>query len=160
MSNSHSFLATLLVSAALFLPATLHAQDIAGKWTAEYPRSVRNVNGVASGDDKGTAILVIEVKGDSIFGTWHAQNPPNPSTPRAFRGTYSNGKVVFTGEPVTATIRRAGGGGEGDSSLQMVTYYEGILKDGVIEGTFRGESTDQTVTTPSMKWTAKRQSDK
>jgi hypothetical protein len=160
MSNSLKILAALMVAGAVYTPASALAQDISGKWTAEYPRMVRNVNGVASGEENVTAVLTIEVKGDSIFGTWHAQNTPNPSTPRAFRGTYSNGKIAFTGEPVPVTIRRAGGGDGSESPLQMITYYEGTLKDGVIEGTFRGESTDGAVSTPSMKWSAKRAIDK
>jgi hypothetical protein len=160
MLDPFKILSTLFVSAALFMPAVAESQNVAGKWIAEYPRAVRNVNGVASGEEQAVAILTIEVKGDSIVGTWHAQNTPNPSAPRAFRGTYSGGKIVFAGEPVTATIRRAGGSSEGNSSLQMVTFYEGTLKDGLIEGTFRSESTDQAVTTPAMKWTAKRAVDR
>ena len=150
--------ATLLLAAALFVPAAADAQDLAGKWTASYPQRVRMTNGVAEGQDLGTAILELEIKGDSIFGTWHAQNTPMPSTPRTIAGTIKDGKLSFVAEPMEARIRRSfNGGGDGEETpIKMVTYYEGTLKDGVIEGTYYSKTTDSSIETPPVKWTAKR----
>ncbi|HEY0674022.1 MAG TPA: hypothetical protein VGD27_17225 [Longimicrobiales bacterium] len=154
---SHRFKLAAALAAALLVPVVAEAQDIAGKWTAEYPRSVRNINGVTEAGEMGTALLTIEVRGDSIFGTWQVQHAPNPSPPRKFSGTYSNGKIAFTAEPSETRIRRSmGGGGDNESTMKIIIRYEGTLKDGVIEGTFIGESEDQTVRMPPVKWTAKR----
>lgn len=155
MSRQFRFAALLAV--ALLVPVVAEAQDVAGKWTAEFPRSVRNINGVTEAGEMGTALLTIEAKGDSIFGTWHVQNAPSPSPPRKFSGTYSNGKIAFTAEPSETRIRRSlGGGSDNEATMKIIIRYEGTLKDGMIEGTFSGESEDQTVRLPSVKWTAKR----
>jgi hypothetical protein len=147
----------MMLVAVVFIPASGAAQDIAGKWTVEYPRTIRNVNGAAQADEMSTAILTLEVKGDSIVGSWLAQNSPNP-TPRTLRGTIRNGMITLIGDPTEATIRRASGNGgiEDQSTVRMITFYEGTVKDGVIEGTFRGESEDKTVQMPSVKWKASR----
>jgi hypothetical protein len=136
----------------LAIPLTAHAQDIAGKWTASYPAAVRNTNGVQEAE-MGTALVVFEQKGDSVFGTWHPQNTPAPAQPRAFRGTFTNGKLTFVSAPAEARVRRGGGD---ESAVQMVTYFEGALKDGMIEGTLYSQSTDNMITTRAMKWSAKR----
>lgn len=101
----------------------------------------------------GTAVLVFEQKGDSVFGTWHPQNTPVPSQPRAIRGTFANGKLAFVGSPMEARVRR----GDGDETpVQMVTYFEGAVKDGAIEGTLYSQSADNSIKTGTMKWSAKR----
>ncbi len=155
MSKAFKVLSTLLATAAFITPAGAKAQDIAGKWTVEYPRAVRNINGVVQPEDIGTALLTIETKGDSVMGSWLAQNTPNP-TARTLRGTFKNGVINLIGDPVEATIRRGDGGIEETSTVRMFTYYEGTLKDGAIEGTFRGESADRSVQMPAVKWKAKR----
>jgi hypothetical protein len=160
MSNRLSLLG-LLLATAMAVPAAADAQELAGKWIASYPTRIQNVNGAESADQLGTALLTFEVKGDSVFGTWHAQNTPRPSKPRAFRGTFKNGMLNFTAEPVEVSIRRSMGGGDGsDSPMRMITYYEGALKDGAIVGTFRGETEDGAVQMQPVKWAAKRDAQK
>src|SRR5687768_13330025 len=85
-------LATSLLAVALLVPMAAQAQEIAGKWTATYPARVTNTNGNQEAE-MGTAIVTIEQKGDSVFGTWHGQNTPVPSQPRTFRGTFTNGRL-------------------------------------------------------------------
>ena len=153
-------LASALLAIALLAPATAHAQDIAGKWTAQFPQRVRMTNGSAAAEDLGTASLTLEVKGDSVFGVWHTHNTnaPNPSTPRKLSGTFINGKLTLVGEPIEARVRRSfSGGADGEESpMKLVTFYEGALKDGAIEGTFYSSSSDETIKTPPVKWSAKR----
>ena len=133
------------------VPAAAHAQEIAGKWTATYPAQIRRTNG-NEGAEMGTALMVIDQKGDSIFGTWHAQNAPTPSQPRAFRGTFSNGRLNFVTAPSEARVRRGGDG----QTVELISYFEGTLKDGVIEGVMYLESTDQTIRSGTLKWSARR----
>ena len=151
-------LVTVLLAAALVAPAAAEAQNIAGKWTASYPRAVRNINGVQDAE-MGTASVTFEVKGDSVFGTWLAQNTPSPATPRALKGTFSNGKLNLVAAPMEATVRR-GGETAGGETIQMIGYFEAELKDGVLEGTMRNESTDGMVRNGPLKWSAKREAAK
>ena len=151
-------LASAFLTVALLAPATAQAQDIAGKWTAQFPQRVRMTNGSAAAEDLGTASLTLEVKGDSVFGIWHTQNTPNPSSPRKLSGTFINGKLTLVAEPTEARVRRSfNGGTDGEESpIKLVTFYEGALKDGAIEGTLYSTSSDETIKTPPVKWTAKR----
>ena len=145
-------LTTSLFAITLALPLAAYAQEIAGKWTATYPARVRNTNGTEEAE-MGTALVVFEQKGDSVFGTWHPQNTPSPAQPRAFRGTFLNGKLTLVGAPSEARVRR----GDGDETpIQMITYFEAALKDGVIEGTLYSESADNTIKTRTMQWSARR----
>lgn len=145
---------TVLLAAALVAPAAAAAQDISGKWTASYPRGIRNINGVEEAE-MGTALITLEIKGDSVFGTWHTQNTPRPSQPRALKGTFANGKMTLVAEATEATIRRAPD--DPGETIRMVGYLEAELKDGVLEGTMRNESTDGAVRNGPLKWSAKRE---
>ena len=51
-------LITVLLAAALMAPAAADAQELAGKWTATYPRGIRNINGVEEAE-MGTAIVTL-----------------------------------------------------------------------------------------------------
>jgi hypothetical protein len=144
-------LAASMLAFALFVPVAAEAQEIAGKWTATYPAMIHNRGGNEE-ITTGSALLTIEQKGDSIFGTWLPQNTPSPGTPRSFRGTFVNGRLTFVGSPVEAVVRRGGD----ESTIQMITYFEGTFKDGVIDGTMYSESTDNTVQSSPQKWSARR----
>jgi hypothetical protein len=148
-------LLTVLLAATLIAPAAAEAQDIAGKWTATYPRGIRNINGVEEAE-VGTAIVTLEVKGDSVFGSWHPQNTPRPAQPRALKGTFTNGKLTLVAEATEATIRRGGGASVGET-IKMVGYFEAELKDGLLEGTIRNESTDGAIRNGPHKWSARRE---
>jgi hypothetical protein len=154
MSHVLKVVPVVLLAAALFAPANADAQSVAGTWTAEYPTRVRMGNGSASAEQMGSALLTLEVKGDSVFGTWQAQNTPAPIPPRGVKGTLSNGRINLVGDPVQAKIRRGGMDGD-ESAIMMVTYYEGTVKDGAIEGTMYSESDDQSIKSSPIKWTAK-----
>ena len=147
-------LLTVLLAAALFAPAAAEAQDITGKWTAAYPHGIRNINGVEEAQ-MGTAIVTLVVKGDSVFGSWHPQNTSRPAQPRGLKGTFTNGKLTLVAEPTEAMIRR-GGETNGGETIKMVGYFDAELKDGVLEGTIRNESTDGAIRNGPHKWTARR----
>ena len=151
-------LLTVLLATTLIAPAATEAQDIAGKWTAAYPRGIRNINGVEEAE-MGTAIVTLEVKGDSVFGSWYPQNTPRPAQPRALKGTFTNGKLTLVAEATEATIRR-GGAMSGGETIKLVGYFEAEFKDGVLEGTMRSESADGTVRNGPHKWSARREAAK
>jgi len=128
------------------------AQTVAGKWTVKYPSRVQNSNGEVTADT-AVALLTIEVKGDSIFGTWQSQNAPVPVLPRPISGTYKDGTLQFTGGIVEARIRRDG---SDEQSLQMRTFYEAKLTGDQIVGTMYSESVDGTIHSGTLGWSAKR----
>ena len=144
----------LACAAIVILSSNGRAQSLTGTWTAEYPTSVRNVNGQIS-SDVGTAVLVIEQKGDSIFGTWHPQNTPRASEPRAIVGTFKDGKLNFVGAPVQASVRR-GDASAPDQPVMMRSYFEAKLEGEALAGMMHSQSEDGTISSPALKWSAKR----
>lgn len=66
-----------VLSASLFLAAApLFAQSaVAGKWAAEYALGMRNIEGVVLSMGTDRARITLEVKGDSVFGTWLLFDP-------------------------------------------------------------------------------------
>lgn len=158
MTDTLKMVPAMLLAAALFAPATLKAQSVAGKWTAEYPTRVRMVGGgVSEAEQLGSALLTLEVKGDSVFGTWAPQNTPAPVPARGVKGTFKDGRLNLVADPTEARVRRSmDGGATGDETpIKMVTYFEGTVKDGAIEGMMHSESDDQAIRSSPIKWTAK-----
>lgn len=154
MSKAIKIVPVLVVAAALFGATRAEAQSVAGKWTAEYPTRIRMGNGEPSAEQVGTALLTLEAKGDSLFGTWEAQNTPAPVPPRKVKGTFKDGRINLVAEPTEARIRK-GGDPADESRIMMVTYYEGSVKDGAIEGMMHSESDDLSIKSQPIKWTAK-----
>ncbi|HUP88015.1 MAG TPA: hypothetical protein VM100_01550 [Longimicrobiales bacterium] len=144
----------IMVAAAIFVAATsASGQSVAGKWTVSYPVGMIQ-NGVRT-ETIGTAALSLELKGDSVFGTWQSLNTPVAVPAREFKGTFKDGKLLF--ETVSeATIRQGGMGGDGESKIRMRTYYEATLKGDNLDGTMSAKSEDGSIDVPSRAWTAKR----
>ena len=159
MYRAMKLLPMLVLAAAAFGTARAEAQSGAGKWTAEYPTRVRMGNGAPAAEQMGTALLTLEAKGDSVFGTWTPQNTPAPIPPRGVKGTVKEGRINLIADPTEATIRR-GDNPADESKITMVTYFEGSIKDGAIEGLMYSESSDQAIKSSPIKWTAKLASDK
>jgi hypothetical protein len=131
------------------------AQSLAGKWTAEYPTRIQNTNGQVEAAEMGTALVTIELKGDTVIGTWTASAGRDAGAARAIRGTFANGKVTFATEPVERTIMRNTGSGDEQHVVKMTSQFEGEVKGDEITGTFTLNFGDER-RTPPMKWTARR----
>jgi hypothetical protein len=156
MSKALKLVPVFVLAAGLFGAGDVCAQSAAGKWNAEYPTRVRmGGGGAAEAEQLGQALLTLEVKGDSVFGSWAPQNTPAPMPARSIKGTFKDGRLNLVSEPTQAKLRRSGAGGEEESTITMVTYFEGSVKDGAIEGTMYSESDDHVVKSSPIKWTAK-----
>lgn len=148
-------LKTLVMTCALLTAVNAaDAQTVAGKWTANFPMRVRMQNGMPSAEQQGVALVTLEQKGDSVFGTWAVQNTPAPVPPRQLKGTLRNGQLSLESSPTEAKINMNGN----ESTVSMRTYYEGTVSGDAIDGTIHSKSEDGTIESPPMKWTAKRDS--
>ena len=145
---------SLAMLAASLMVSDASAQSAAGKWTAEYPTRISNTNGQAQADEMGTAVMTLEIKGDSAFGTWTANAGRDAGTPRALRGTFINGKLSVATEPVERTVMRNNGGGDEQQTVKMSTVLEGDVKGDEIEGSFVLRFEERS--SPPLKWKARR----
>ena len=145
---------TLMMTVMLLAAANAaSAQTIAGKWTATFPMRVRMENGTPSAEQEGNATVILEQKGDSVFGTWQTENALAPVKARQLKGIYKAGKLLLEASPVEAQIKTSD---SGDSKIMMVTYYEATLSGDALDGNMHSRSEDGSIESPRMKWSAKR----
>ena len=142
------------IGGALAVAEPVQGQDgVAGTWVTEFPRRV--VNG--EGSDFAKARLTLEVKGDSVFGTYQVFEPAaDPAPPaRRLKGTNVNGTLTLEGEPMEARVRMGGGD---DSPVMMRQTYVLKVANGELTGTIEAASTDGTINARPRPFTAKRES--
>jgi hypothetical protein len=136
-------------------PVPLGAQGVAGRWIAEFDRSVRNENGNVSTGDRTKALLVLQQRGDSVTGTLEILNAPTgpggrPATPRQLRGTISGNKVSLSSE-VEARVNV-----NGEESVRKLTIVYDLTLDGdKLEGTMIARSADREI--PGRPFVARRE---
>jgi hypothetical protein len=99
----------LLVGVAIVVLAILRApaaaQGVGGTYLVEYPARIQNTNGEEN-VQMGKARLTLQVKGDSVVGTWLVLDRPN-AQPREVRGTLQGSTAKFSSRPKAASIRTA-----------------------------------------------------
>ena len=142
----------LFLAVTLAAATTAHAQSIAGKWDATFPMRIRNENGNFTADTGKAELVIKEVKGDSVFGTWHPTNAPVASEPRAIKGTFINGRLIFSGAPREARMQMNGE----TQTISMVTYFDGNVDGDKITGSMYNRSLDGSIESPPMAWKALR----
>jgi hypothetical protein len=146
-----------LATASLFTLAALPvgAQGVAGRWLAEFDRSVRNENGNITTGDKTQARLVLQQRGDSVTGTLEVLNGPagpggRPATPRQIRGTVSGKKLSLSSE-AEARVNA-----NGEESVRKITIVYDLTMDGdKLEGTMIAKSADREM--PARPFVARRE---
>src|SRR5262245_49964 len=129
------------------------AQEVAGTWAVDFDQTIRRLpDGRDTVTQRGKAQLVIEVKGDSAFGTWTPQGTGDQQRVVNLRGT-RKGKTVKlisdrqTGSRVTPN---------GTTHVTFVTTYEAAVTANAMVGTMTNQSHNAQVTTPGRKFEGKR----
>ena len=125
------------------------AQSAAGTWTADFVRGIRRTDSVEE-VIKGQATLVIaEVRGDSVFGTWTVTD--GNGTGRALKGTLKQNVLKAVLAPAKATINT---NGEIREVTTTVTLEATITGDN-LKGTMLTEGLPDRMAAP-REWTATR----
>jgi hypothetical protein len=108
--------------------ATTTAQSgVTGTWTAELPDVVRNEDGVVTVESTMPGTFVLEVRGDSVFGTLTRGRGP---TKRPLRGQITGNKLVLVAE----TRARVNTNGD-EHELKLLTTFRFTLNGSVMTGT-------------------------
>jgi hypothetical protein len=154
MTKVLGVLSAAILAASLAGATDAHAQSPAGKWTAEYPTRVSNNNGQIQVEATGTALMTLELKGDSAFGTWVATSGRDSAQTRVLRGTFVNGKLAMSSEPADRTITRLNDSGEEKITVKVSFEMAGEVKGDEIAGDFVMQLGERRL--PPMKWSARR----
>jgi len=145
-----------LVAAMLSTSTALHAQNTAaGKWIAEFEVGMRNVNGEVSSTGTGRARMTLELRGDSVFGTWEVLDPAPPAgaATRPLKGTIANGVLKLETEVAERRIMM----NETEQRIKMVTRYELTIQGDSISGTVRQVALGGEIEPPSRPFKAVRE---
>ncbi|MCC6244220.1 MAG: hypothetical protein IT353_15360 [Gemmatimonadaceae bacterium] len=125
MATPVSRMFSLMLSASI---ATIMPQSrLAGTWTAELPQAVRTEDGVVSVESTTPGTLVLEMRGDSVFGTLMRGRGP---TARPLRGKITDNKVVL----VAQSLARVYADG-GENTLALLTTFRLTLNGNAMTGT-------------------------
>lgn len=147
---------TALAASLLLAAAPLSAQSaVAGKWATEFELGLRNIDGVVSSMGTGRARITLEVKGDSVFGTWLVLDPAPTNGPasRALKGVFANGTLTLE----TDLIDRRLIVNDEEKIVQMRTRYELKLEGESLVGTIRNVSSSGGMEPPPRPFKATRE---
>ena len=145
-------MARVLGLAALASAGALEAQGVAGTYLVEYPAQVRSTNGAEEVVALGHARLVLQVKGDSLVGTWTITDRPD-AKPRGLRGTVQGNTVNFSTDPTEGHVNMNGQ----VSTIKMFADYTATITGDEIKGTLKQHSEDGSIQSGERAWSGKRE---
>lgn len=156
----HRSMKMMAVAAGLLLGAagSAQGQEITGTYAWEMPVRVRaGSDGTSSGEGGSAQVkLVLEVRGDSVFGTYTVQPPPGQADTvapqaREIRGTISGNRVTW----VMSTNGRVNINGNARETTMLSTYIATIEGDD-ISVTIDVEAPDMPMQVPQRSFKGKR----
>lgn len=141
---------TALLSVVAFIatgvPAS--AQGIAGTWKVTYDSDIRTDGDAITVNKRAKAELVLQMRGDSVFGTFKGDGPDNEA--RTLSGTFDGKALKLTSGTRRGTVRINGK----PTDLPMRTDWMGALDAGGLRGTMFIQIGDRPA--PPRTWEATR----
>ena len=130
------------------------AQGVAGTWAVDYDQLIRRLpDGRDSVAQRGKAQLVIEVKGDSAFGTWTTESSRGQPRSIKLRGTRTRNSVKLVSEPQSGSRVTP----NGTTQITFITTYEATVTADAMVGTMTNQSeTPQIIATGARKFEGRR----
>ena len=125
------------------------AQGVAGTYVVEYPARIQNTNGEEN-VQMGKARLTLEVKGDSVVGTWLVLDRPD-ARPREVRGTLQRNTAKFS----LQTEGRINQNGE-ERTIKMTTDFTATVSGDKVDGTMQLRSSEG-MSQPERKFSGLRE---
>ena len=139
-----------------FVLLILTQATISGTWRTEFAVGIRVVNGVESSETKGHARITLELKADSVLGTWQnldtsgaAQGEARPLLGIATPG----GARIETVVPREVVLRTP----DGEQRIPSRIFYVLTLRGDSLVGTERWVALDNSAQGPTRPFTATRE---
>ena len=137
---------TVALGALLALGSTASAQKVAGAWAITYDADIRRDGETFTVLSRRTTRLVLEQRGDSVFGTFGDDKMPEP--PRKVTGTFDGKTLKLTTGTSRRTVRINGQPAE----MAMRTDFMGALDGSGMRGVMLVQVGDHPA--PARKWEA------
>ena len=137
----------LLLAFLISIPL-LQAPTVSGSWKAVFDADMRR----ASDDEwkvnkRSNARLILEQRGDSVFGTWQGENLPDPA---GLRGTFDGKTLRLT----SGTNERVGQVNGQPVRMKVRQDFTATLERGALKGVLFIHIDDRPA--PARKWEATR----
>lgn len=129
--------------------------SIGGTWRTEFEVGIRVVNGVESSEGKRHARITLQVKGDSVLGTWQNVDSVGVAMgdPRPLRGIVSDGGArIETVVPTEMVMRTQ----DGEQRIQATLTYLLTVRGDTLAGTQQWIAVDHSDRGPARPFTAVR----
>ena len=128
------------------------AQSVAGTYTWEVAtRMRRDEGGTETVDEKAQARLTIQLKGDSIVGSYAVALPGRETPAREVRGTWKGNTITFNISS-RATLNVNGD----ERQVETVQVYTATIDGDEIKGTITVQVPDGSFTAPVRQFAGKR----
>jgi len=108
----------LALASIAFLGSTASAQKVAGTWAITYDADIRRDGEDVTVNSRRTTRLVLEQRGDSVFGTFGDDAMPEP--PRKVSGTFDGKTLKLTTGTTRRTVRINGQATEMDTRTDIM----------------------------------------
>jgi hypothetical protein len=141
---------------AIAIPRAGRAQGtVAGTWITEFDIGIRNVDGEETSLGKRQARIVLQLKGDSVTGTWQAlaDSTGPAATPMQLRGRVADGKVELQTEPIERVLRV----NDDEQRVKMISSYSFVVQGDTLDGTVQIRSLDGSFEGNARPFSAKRE---
>ena len=129
---------------------------ISGSWRTEFDVGIRVVNGVESSESKGHARISLQLKADSVLGTWQTLDPAGAAMgePRPMRGIATPGGArIETVIPRDVVLRTP----DGEQRIPSRIFYVLTLRGDSLVGTEQWVALDHSTRGPTRPFTATRE---
>lgn len=122
------------------------AQGVAGSWVVTFDSDINTSGDVVTVKKRSTGRLVLEQRGDSVFGRFKADGMPDPE--RSVHGTFDGKTLELTTGLARRTIRINGQ----PTEMPMRTDWIGAVSGASIRGTMLIQIGDRPA--PARRWEA------
>lgn len=148
MRTSRTIVAALALGIGLAAP--LSAQGVAGSWRVTYDADITGRGDAITVKRRATGRLVLEQRGDSVFGRFTLDGGPDRSP--VLRGTFDGRALTLTTGPARRTVTVNG------TATEIVTRTDwmGVLDGAALRGTMFIAISDREP--PARRWEATRES--
>ncbi len=151
------FTVVALLSALLAPAVQAQLSPAAGTYLVDFDAQFQvGPDGTPQVSGHSKARMILEVRGDSVFGTWQTIDAANPRPARKLHGTLENGKLKLTSEPVESVINMNGQ----ETRRSTIPVYTATVTGDAISGTIESPAPAPGLMNIARKFEGKREAAK
>ena len=148
--------ATLILLSVVAAADTQAQAGVAGTYLVDYDAQLQMGPDGPQVTGRGKARMVLEIRGDSVFGSWQTVDAAQQRPPRKLAGTFKDGTLKLVAEPVESVMNINGE----EQRRSIVQTFTGTVKGDDIAGTIESASPMPNMPPLTRKFDGKREASK